>query len=426
MLLRIDALVPRGLLARDRSRSRQRDRVGIGAALPTSVTVPGTSYQAKLPSVTAADVANAMPPDLQGAYASFSASYDANATAQTGAASAMSLVEHGFDPTSANDQAAIVHVYAGAVSLVPVVGPILGGVVEASYQMGQALAKWPPMQQLMGLCADPRGCCQSSGNWTTAQAWTLSGTPKPYPGTFAALIAPALYDAWVHAQNCDRTSFWNQAYTNMLPVLVGLWNKFSKNQVEDIDYFVPLLNALDRQAAVADAPPLGRSGPGSALAAQLGLATPLDGLQGPLAYPTPGAVNSLYAYANQGHWAFQPVAYVPRDVLFYGTQSLEGITWSRIKAKAGPMMTLAEYYASLPSNQPTPQVTATVRPLVTTSDVPTSGKIALAVGGTVVAAAAAGSIYALVQKHAVGYFWGKIFDQVVEGGKGLYRRASGG
>lgn len=50
---------------------------------------------------------------------------------------------------------------------------------------------------------------------------------------------------------------------------------------------------------------------------------------------------------------------------------------------------------------------------------PIGGKAALVGGGAIVAVAAGGSLYAFLTNQGIGYFWGKVFDGVIEGAKNL-------
>jgi len=99
------------------------------------------------------------------------------------------------------------------------------------------------------------------------------------------------------------------------------------------------------------------------------------------------------------------------------------------KSVGGLCIMLALYTGSgvsVPQGVSAYDVTGSVIPRATVlpSTGSTAGTLALATVGTVAAVGAAGSLYALITKQAIGYFWGKVFDQIVDGGKSLYRRVT--
>jgi hypothetical protein len=104
-----------------------------------------------------------------------------------------------------------------------------------------------------------------------------------------------------------------------LPGLVNVWKAASDGP--EVDYFVPLLRSNDAPA-----------GPGI-------VAIPLfRSAFGPFVYPA------------QGPFAFRPLSEVPRfDTSGHeiAEPTLEGVTWTRIRANAGPARTLAAESAQL-------------------------------------------------------------------------------
>ena len=378
-----------------------RSRAGLGLAAPTTATVPGTSYSVALPTLTQSDVINALPDSMRGTYASVSASYTQNTLAQQGGSAAASLVTHGFNPNNQQDVANLVHVYAAAISFVPGVGPILGGITEAMYALGQALAQWPPFQQLVGMCTDPRGCCQSSGNWTYAQGLSLSGIATPAPGTFAALMVPQLVDAWVHAMNCDRGNFWFQAYGVMLPVLSGMWNRIAGGP--SIDYFVPLLNAPD----------LGQElgiGPGQSVVPAGPVWAAAEG------YPSGIGNGGPLVFASQGPYAFWPLSEVPASAKVNSItgQSMEGRSWTRISANAGPLFQSAIDAAIAVARAAEGRTGGTLLTpaALAAAQGPSAGtKVVLGTAAAAGAAVAGSVIFSFVKGKAWDYVLGKAWEK---------------
>jgi hypothetical protein len=148
-----------------------------------------------------------------------------------GAQAATGLLQNGYNPDSSADNQALITCIAGAVSLVPGVGPILGGALMLLDAIGQGIAS---LLQKAGLIWYG---CRTSGNWTAAniiaieksqaQAQVAQQTPNVQnwfaspPGSFAALIFPML------AQNAATMSNCQGSYTNpqVLTAAVAMWNQ---------------------------------------------------------------------------------------------------------------------------------------------------------------------------------------------------------
>lgn len=158
---------------------------------------------------------------------------------EDGAADAGDLVANGFDPDNAGDRQKLVGAIAGGLALIPGPGPIIAGVFEGMYQLGNALA--PLFNKLW-----PQGCWHS-GPATTAKdifaMWPMIITghgalPSMPHGSFSELAMNALAAAEADAWNCKSSP---QPQT-IVAGLAAVWNAHASGPAQDL--FVPALSLL--------------------------------------------------------------------------------------------------------------------------------------------------------------------------------------
>lgn len=168
-----------------------------------------------------------------------------NPRVQQGAASALSLIQHGFTPGNEQDEAALIHTIAGGLCLAGPVGAVIGAYVELLWQVGNALA-CPAAHFFEGLGFGAAGpaCgeapCQSTGNWTTQGVMSASALPdlSQAQGTFRALVIPALASYIAQASNC-KASF---PPSVVVDGCVAMWNTLHEGP--PIDLYVPPLFSM--------------------------------------------------------------------------------------------------------------------------------------------------------------------------------------
>jgi hypothetical protein len=170
------------------------------------------------------------------------ATWDASQTALAnnlrivnGANAAAGLLQNGYDPNSDADNQAAITAVAGGLSLIPAVGPLLGGALLILDAIALGIAKG---LEAIGLIAKP-GCFNTQGTWTPAQivASTFpNGIPYP-PGSFATLVVAALAQNTADRLNCKPT------YPNewILTGIVALWNAGTVGH-NSTKIFVPTLD----------------------------------------------------------------------------------------------------------------------------------------------------------------------------------------
>ena len=125
-----------------------------------------------------------------------------NARIGAGVSAASDLLSNGYNPDSADDNQKLIVAVAGAVSLIPGVGPILGGAVMILDAIGQGIAK---VLEDVGLIWFG---CRTTGNWTTASALNaMQGGPYRLPSIgghdFASLAIPMLAANLTRVLNCQ-------------------------------------------------------------------------------------------------------------------------------------------------------------------------------------------------------------------------------
>jgi hypothetical protein len=185
-----------------------------------------------------------MTSDLQAKWDGATSQAANDARISQGTIAASSLVQNGYDPHSAADNQQLVFAIAGAVSLVPAVGPMLGGALILLDQLGQAI----------GGLLEKAGIiwygCRTSGNWTPAAVLdyvraqgaqtTINGVPQGLPammpGSFAVLALPMLAANAAKIGNCQA----GLHNAQVLATAAAMWNANSSGPPMGV--YVPALS----------------------------------------------------------------------------------------------------------------------------------------------------------------------------------------
>ena len=137
------------------------------------------------------------------------------ARVETGVVAATDLISNGYNPDNPGDNQKLIVAIAGGLSLVPAIGPILGGALLALDAGGEAIAKLLEQAGIIWFG------CRSSGNWTPQLVLTAGGrAPLMQPGSFSALVAPMIAQDIANANNC-KASFGPYA---VLTAAATMWN----------------------------------------------------------------------------------------------------------------------------------------------------------------------------------------------------------
>jgi hypothetical protein len=167
-----------------------------------------------------------------------------------GAVDAVDLATHGYNPDDPADNAKLVGMVAGAVSFIPVAGPILGAAVVLLYAIGEGIAA---ILKAVGLIWYG---CRTTGNWTAKNVLTAiaseggsnerpnTGLPPMPLGSFASLVMPALAKNSADLANCKP------GYSNLqvLAAMAHLWNANTSGPA--ITVYVPALDTTGAGARV--------------------------------------------------------------------------------------------------------------------------------------------------------------------------------
>ena len=156
-----------------------------------------------------------LPPEAQAAWGAATSTAAAGASIALGAVNLAELAKNGYDPDNSADNQKLVGVIAAGVSCIPGVGPVLGGCVEALYQIGELVG-----DALTALGVFWTGC-RSSGNWTTSQILNGFITNGATLEGFGAIAWPAIAADTAAALNC-KPSYGPECIVQGLAIL---WNQ---------------------------------------------------------------------------------------------------------------------------------------------------------------------------------------------------------
>ena len=183
---------------------------------------------------------------LQSQWANATSPQANNARIGAGVSSATSLLENGYDPHSDADNQKLITAVAGAVSLIPGVGTVLGGAVLLLDAVGQAIAK---VLEDVGLIWFG---CRSSNNWTTGGAFDAMNAGNALPPTnnrdFASLVLPMLAANFTKVLNCQGALQNLQIVT----AAASMWNAGASGPPMTV--YVPALAISTSQVFVVDRP----------------------------------------------------------------------------------------------------------------------------------------------------------------------------
>jgi hypothetical protein len=331
-----------------------------------------------------------------------------------GTVAAASLIANGYDPNNDADNQLLVSSIAGGLCLIPAIGPVLGAVLMAMYEVGVEVIA-PAVDKLFGYSSVPT--CSSTGNPTAALMLSLSGiSTTPPTGTLAGLIVPAYGKAFLDLWNCNTFNHIPRSVPFGFQVLAGpllqMWNKNTSGAL--IDYFVPCINASDwpmRWANFGVSGPLGSGGgPGSNL------------VYGPFLFgngtaPGPGGEH----IQAQGAYAFQPLSQVPASV---ADPSFEGLTWMRIAANSAHSSSSrirgSRNFTVHLNLAPGPGGGASPAP-----PAPAVSPIASTVAKTTVLTLGGVTLATLLYSWAIGKSAGFVLDKLWDGTKALFNTSVG-
>src|SRR5579872_28623 len=160
----------------------------------------------------------------------------------SGISAAGQLAENGFDITSQADQQAMVAVIAGGLSLIPGVGPILGGALETLYQIAQPLA-CPTAKFFHDVGISQSDCdsppCVVNGPVPTPDV-LAANFAQPFlakmSGSFAQFVNGALLVNAASALSCKSAV----PPSVIVDAAVNMWNQTHAGPAQDF-YVPPLL-----------------------------------------------------------------------------------------------------------------------------------------------------------------------------------------
>ena len=316
-----------------------------------------------------------------------------------GAQSAGDLLSNGYDPDSTKDNQELITAIAGAISLVPGVGPLVGGALMLLDAIGEGIAS---LLQSTGLIWFG---CRTSGNWTPAnmlaieqaqaQQFVAQQTPNvrnwfPTPtGSFASLVFPMLLGNAAKMSNCAGT------FTNpqILAAAVAMWNANASGPAMSV--YIPALTdgaggqifAGPQQAWLAfqPCPSMQHAETMQQPAGILGL--PGVEFQSPFVYPGGEVVNAMSARIGRSELADAPNVFGPCVLKLSGS-----------------------YF------NPATKAQTVNTPFAASSPV-TAGQVAIGAAAVVGTAAAGTAIYSFATGQAVGVVVGKAWKGIV----GLFR-----
>ena len=148
-----------------------------------------------------------------------------------GASAGLSLIINGYNPGSNSDNQQLIVAIAGACSLIPGIGTMLGGAVMILDAIGEAAAS---LLEAVGLVWFG---CRTSGDWTPAMIAAQYPGLHLGPGTFAALANAAILKNAADFANCNGRMD-NQV---VLAAVAQLWNANSSGPPMTV--YVPAMTA---------------------------------------------------------------------------------------------------------------------------------------------------------------------------------------
>lgn len=166
-----------------------------------------------------------------------------NARVSQGAQSAVALVQGGYNPSSASDNANLVHAIAGGCALIPGAGPLLAGAVETLWLVGNQIA-CPVTDAFasvgLGTACNAPPCSTTGAPWTAAGllASNAQGLPAMPTGSFASLAVPALATYAAAAGNCKG----GMPPDVIVDAVVAIWNQTHAGPA--VGYFIPPIATL--------------------------------------------------------------------------------------------------------------------------------------------------------------------------------------
>jgi hypothetical protein len=151
---------------------------------------------------------------LQQSWAAATSPQANTAREAAGAEAGLALIQHGYDPGSNADNQQLIVAIAGACSLIPGVGPMIGGAIMILDAIGEGVAA---LMESVGLIWFG---CRSSGSWTPATVLGMYPGIHTAPGTFAGFANAAIAQNAAAFGNCKG----RMAHQVILASIAEFWN----------------------------------------------------------------------------------------------------------------------------------------------------------------------------------------------------------
>ena len=197
--------------------------------LPSVLTLTASANAAQ------AQVAS-MPADVQAKWNAATSPQAAQAAQAAGAQAAAGLIANGYDSSKSSDNQALIQTVAGAAAFIPPPG-VFSGAIDILDAFGEEVVA--PLLEKLGLQKKP-GCEHSGADVTPGDVLSrMQGLGAVVtPGTFSALIYPALAYYGAEALNC-RPSI---PPSYVLAGCIAMWNALASG---------PMVAYTDANAASA-------------------------------------------------------------------------------------------------------------------------------------------------------------------------------
>jgi hypothetical protein len=343
----------------------------------------------------------------QAQYNAASASVRATIDSQTGGAeqtqrvadgvnAVSSLVQTGFDPNSKDDQQKVITAVAGGLALIPGAGLLLAGGVEALWQVGNVIA-CPVVNAFasLGLGDSPPECggkaCKYTGQPDPLAMYESGPKPSPMP-PFGMFLLPAI------AYYASRYLMCLASYPADVVVdgAVSMWNKTHAGPA--VPVFVPAFSSFGTIYSTVQVQTTGCTGPSCNQDANVYFA-----------FRSISSINAEIAQANRGYGLQFKGGYLGPYGQGGGFGGMGQTSLPRVvNLNSGPALRPPRVINLHITPAMAASIAASAKPPA--APMSTGKKVAIGTAAVAGTALAAGSIYAIVQGQAIGYFWSKLFD----------------
>lgn len=225
-----------------------RATINAGAVVNTDTILAAASLTPDQVSAMASSAYSQLSTQAQATWNVETSQSAGDARVVQGAVAATDLISTGYNPDSDADNQKLIAAVAGAVTLIPGIGLVLGGALALLDVIGIGIAK---VLESVGLIWYG---CRSSGNWTPAAILADYPGIQTTPGTFGALAVPALMQNASEYMNCKG----RMQHQVILAAAASMWNKYASGPPMTI--YVPAMGAgnepfcFSEQGAIAFTP----------------------------------------------------------------------------------------------------------------------------------------------------------------------------